>query len=134
MTIIKEFKQFLLRGNVIDLAIAVVIGSAFGAVVSSLVKGIFTPLISAIFGNPDFSKLSFTINGSVFMYGEFLNALISFIIIALVVFFFIIKPMNLLISRFKKGEVADPTTKKCGECLSDIPLSAKRCSHCTQLV
>jgi large conductance mechanosensitive channel len=132
MTILKEFKSFLLRGNVVDLAVGVVVGAAFGTVVSALVKDILTPLIAAIAKVPDFSNLTFTLNGSVFMYGDFINALISFLLVAIAVFFFVIKPMNLLIAKTKKNPVpADPTTKKCVECLSEIPLAAKRCSHCT---
>ena len=130
----KEFKQFLLRGNVVDLAVGVVIGSAFGAVIAALVKDLITPLIAALVKMPDFSTLSFTINGSIFMYGEFLNALISFILIASAIFFFVVKPMNYLISKSKKEKPADPTSKKCPECLSEIPLTAKRCSFCTQIV
>ncbi len=133
MTILKEFKSFLLRGNVVDLAVGVVVGAAFGTVVSSLVKNILTPLIAAIAKVPDFSGLKFTINGSVFMYGDFINALISFILVAAAVFFFVIKPMNILIAKSRKEPPADPTTKKCTECLSDMPISAKRCAHCTQV-
>lgn len=131
---LKEFKQFLLRGNVVDLAVGVVIGAAFGTVVSALVSDILTPFISAIARVPDFSNLSFTVNGSVFMIGHFLNALISFILVATAVFFFIVKPMNLLVSRSRREPPADPTTKKCGECLSEIPIQAKRCAHCAQVV
>ncbi|MEK7615770.1 MAG: large conductance mechanosensitive channel protein MscL [Patescibacteria group bacterium] len=131
---IKEFKQFLLRGNVVDLAVGVVIGAAFGAVVSTLAKGLITPIVGAIIGSPDFSRLTFTINGSVFMYGDFLNAVISFLIISAAVFFLVVKPINLLISRSRKEPPADPTTKKCSECLSEIPLAAKRCMHCTQVI
>lgn len=134
MGIIKEFKQFLLRGNVVDLAVGVVIGAAFGAVVTALVKDFLTPLIAAIAKVPDFSGLFFTINGSKFLYGEFINALISFLLVAATIFFFVIKPINLLISRVRKEPPADSTTKKCPECLSEIPIQAKRCSHCTQLV
>ena len=130
---LKEFKQFLLRGNAIDLAVGVVVGAAFGAVVTALVSDIITPLISAIAKIPDFSGLLFIINGSKFMYGHFLNVLISFILVAATIFFFIIKPMNLLISRSRKEPPADPTTKKCSECLSEIPIQAKRCSYCTQI-
>ncbi len=134
MNTLKEFKQFLLRGNVVDLAVGVVVGAAFGTVVSALVKDILTPLIAAIAKVPDFSGLTFTINGSQFLYGDFINALISFLLVAAAVFFFVIKPMNLLIAKTKKNPVpADPTTKKCSECLSEIPLAAKRCAHCTQL-
>jgi len=131
---LKEFKQFLLRGNVVDLAVGVVIGAAFGTVVSALVADLLTPLIAAIVKAPDFSGLSFTLNGSQFMYGHFINALISFLLVSAAIFFFIIKPMNLLIARSRKGAPADPTTKKCKECLSEIPIEAKRCSFCTQVV
>lgn len=127
-----EFRQFLLRGNVVDLAVAVIIGAAFGAVVTAMVE----ELIAAVGGQPqpDFSALQFTINGSTFMYGHFLNAVISFVILAAVVFFFVVKPMNALLARARRMPPADPTTKKCGECLSEIPLEARRCSHCAQLV
>lgn len=131
---LKEFKQFLLRGNVVDLAVGVVVGAAFGTIVSALVADIITPLISAIAKLPDFSGLTFTINESKFMIGHFLNALISFILVASAIFFFVVKPMNILIARSRKEPPADPTTKKCKECLSEIPIDAKRCSHCTQLV
>ncbi len=134
MSIIKEFKQFLLRGNVVDLAVGVVIGAAFGTVVTALVKDFLTPLIAAIARVPDFSGLAFTINGSRFMYGDLINALISFVLVAVAVFFFVVKPINLLISRSRREPPPDPTTKKCSECLSEIPIDAKRCSHCTQLV
>jgi len=130
---LKEFKQFLLRGNVVDLAVGVVIGAAFGTIVSALVSDLLTPLIAAIAKIPDFSGISFTINGSKFMLGHFINALISFILIASAIFFFVVKPMNMLIARSRKEPPADPTTKKCKECLSEIPLEAKRCSHCTQV-
>ncbi len=131
---IKEFKQFLLRGNVVDLAVGVVIGSAFGAVVNALVANLLTPFISAIAKVPDFSNLLFTINDSQFNYGIFLNAIISFVLVAAAIFFFVVKPMNLLISRSRKEPPADPTTKKCPECLSEIPINAKRCAHCAQIV
>ncbi len=128
---LKGFKQFILRGNVVDLSVGVVIGSAFGAVVSAMVKDLLTPLIGAIAKSPDFSNLSFMINGSVFMYGEFLNALISFVIIAIAVYFFVVVPINLLISKSKKEAPADPTSKKCPECVSEIPIQATRCAFCT---
>jgi len=131
---LKDFKQFLLRGNVVDLAVGVVIGAAFGTIVSALVSDLLTPLIAAIAKVPDFGNLSFTINGSIFSYGHFINALISFILIASAVFFFVVKPMNVLIARSKKEAPADPSTKKCKECLSEIPMEAKRCAHCTQEV
>lgn len=131
---LKEFKQFLLRGNVVDLAVGVVVGAAFGTIVSALVADIITPLIAAIAKVPDFSGLVFTINGSKFMIGHFLNALISFILVASAIFFFVVKPMNILIARSRKEPPADPTTKKCKECLSEIPIDAKRCAHCTQII
>lgn len=132
MSILKEFKQFLLRGNVVDMAIGVVVGVAFGTVVTALVKNLLTPLISAVVKEPDFSSFSFTINGSQFMYGDFINALISFLLVSAAIFFFVIKPMNILIARSHKEPPVDPTTKKCPECLSEIPIAAKRCSHCAQ--
>ncbi len=130
---LKEFKQFLLRGNVVDLAVGVVVGAAFGTIVSALVSDILTPLIAAIAKVPDFSAFAFTINGSKFMLGHFINALISFVLVAGAVFFFVVKPMNILIARTRKEPPSDPTTKKCSECLSEIPISAKRCAHCTQV-
>jgi large conductance mechanosensitive channel len=134
MKLINDFKAFLMRGNVVDLAIAVVIGAAFGAVVSALVSDLVTPLIAAIFGKPDFSNLFFTANNSIFKYGHFINAVIAFILIAAVVFFLIIVPLNKLIARSRKAPPADPTTRKCPECLSEIPVDARRCSHCTTVV
>ncbi len=131
---LKEFKQFLLRGNVVDLAVGVVVGAAFGTVVTALVSDLLTPFIAAIAKVPDFSGLYFVINNSKFMYGHFINAFISFLLVSVAIFFFVIKPMNFLISRSKKELPADPTTKKCPECLSEIPIEAKRCSHCTQIV
>lgn len=131
---LKEFKQFLLRGNVVDLAVGVVIGASFGTIVTALVSDILTPLISAIAKLPDFSGLFFMINGGKFLYGHFINTLISFILVSSAIFFFVVKPMNLLISRSHKEPSSDPTTKKCHECLSEIPIDAKRCSHCTQIV
>lgn len=129
---LNEFKAFLLRGNVVDLAVGVVVGAAFGTIVTALVSDLLTPLIAAIAKVPDFGSLVFTINGSQFMYGHFINALISFILVAGAVFFFVVKPMNMLIARSKKEPPADPTSKKCRECLSEIPIAAKRCSHCAQ--
>lgn len=131
---LKEFKQFLLRGNVVDLAVGVVVGSAFGSVVSALVADFLTPFIAAVARVPDFSNLFFVVNGSKFMYGHFINALISFLLVAGTVFFFVVKPMNMLISKSRKEPPSDPTTKKCSECLSEIPLQASRCSHCSQVV
>ncbi|MGZ4789764.1 MAG: large conductance mechanosensitive channel protein MscL [Terriglobales bacterium] len=128
----KGFKAFLLRGNVVDLAVGVVIGAAFGAVVTAFVKDLLTPLIAAIVKQPDFATMTFTVNGSKFLYGEFINALISFLLIALAVYYFVILPVNALIARSRRAEKpADPTTKKCPECLSEIPLDARRCAFCT---
>lgn len=131
---LKEFKKFLLRGNVVDLAVGVVIGAAFGTVVSALVSDFLTPLIAAVAKVPDFSGLFFTVNNSKFMYGHLINAIISFVLVAGAVFFFVVKPINMLIARSRKEPPADPTTKKCPECLAEIPLGAKRCMHCTQVV
>lgn len=126
-----DFKQFLLRGNVVDLAVGVVIGVAFGTVVSALVKDFITPLIAAIAGKPDFSAINFTVNGSVFAVGDFINAVIAFILVAAAVFFFVVKPMNYLVARSRKDPPAEPTTMKCPQCLSEIPIGAKRCAFCT---
>ena len=128
----KDFKMFVLRGNTIDLAVAVVVGAAFGAIVTSLVRDMITPLIAAIGGKPNFSQLKFTINGSQFLYGDFLNAVISFLIIAAVVFFFIVQPVNKLVARAaRKKTTPEPNTIKCPECLSEISKDAKRCAFCT---
>lgn len=129
-----EFKQFVLRGNVIDLAVGIVIGAAFVAVVQAAVEDLLTPLIAAIFGQPDFSRLSFELRGSVFEYGHFLNALLSFVIVALVVFFFVVKPMNALTSLAQRRESPDPSSRKCPECRSEIPIDARRCAFCTSEV
>jgi large conductance mechanosensitive channel len=127
----RGFKAFLLRGNVVDLAIGVVIGIAFAAVIGAFVKDLVTPLIAAIGGKPDFSALSFTINQSKFLYGDFINALLAFVIIAAVIYFFVVVPYTRLIERSRKEPPADPTTKKCTECLSEIPKDARRCAFCT---
>ena len=128
---LQDFKKFILRGNTIDLAVAVVIGAAFGAIVTALVKDMITPLIAAIGGQPDFSKLKFTLNGSKFLYGDFLNAVISFLIIAAVVFFFIVQPVNRLMTRANRNKnTPEPSTKKCPECLSVVPKAATRCAFC----
>jgi large conductance mechanosensitive channel len=129
---LREFKQFILRGNVVDLAVAVVIGAAFGAIVTSLVENIITPLIGAIGGQPDFSGLSFTLNGSEVRYGAFLNALISFLIIAAVIFFAVVKPMNAVMTRMRSEPTPDPLTGKCPLCLSEVQVGARRCPFCTQ--
>lgn len=131
---LKGFKQFVLRGNVVDLAVGVVIGASFSNIVNALVKDLLTPFIGAIAKVPDFSGLYFSINGSKFMYGEFLNALISFLIVALAVYFLVVVPINFLISKSKREAPADPSSKKCPECLSEIPLEAKRCAFCTAIL
>ena len=128
---LKGFKQFILRGNVLDLAVAVVMGAAFGAVVTALVKDLITPLIAAVVGKPDFSAIAFTINGSKFLLGDFINAVVSFLLIALAVYFVVVVPMNKVAERRARGQVpADPTTKQCPECLSEIPIAAHKCAHC----
>jgi large conductance mechanosensitive channel len=128
----KGFKQFLLRGNAVDLAVGVVIGAAFGAVVTSFVKDVLTPFIAAIVKQPDFSALSVTVNNSKIMYGSFLNATIAFLLVATAVYYFVVLPINALVTRARKAPApADPTTKKCPECLSEIPIEARRCAHCT---
>lgn len=134
---LKGFRDFILRGNVIDLAVAVIIGAAFNAIVGSLVKDILGPLIAAVVGKPDFSALAFDVHGGHIAYGNFLNALVSFLMVASVVYFFIVLPINKISERAKALRPAPApvvTTKTCPECLSEIPLAAKRCSHCTQLV
>jgi len=125
------FKQFLLRGNVVDLAVGVVVGAAFGAVVTAFTKDLLTPLIAAVAGKPDFSAIQFTINGSKFPVGDFINAIVSFLIVATAVYYMVVLPINALISRSRKEPPADPTTKKCPECLSEIPIQAKKCAFCT---
>jgi large conductance mechanosensitive channel len=135
MTMLRGFKAFLLRGNVVDLAVAVVIGAAFSLVINAFVKDLITPLIAALFGQPSFGNLYFTINNSKFLYGDFLNALIAFFIAAAVIYYFVVVPINALIERsHRHDKPADPTTKKCPECLSEIPIEAKRCAFCAQPV
>jgi large conductance mechanosensitive channel len=126
---IKGFKEFILRGNVVDLAVAVVIGAAFGAVITAFVGDIITPLIAAIAGKPNFANLVFTINHSTFKYGSFINAIVSFVLIAAAIYFVIVVPMNHMAARRAKGQ--DPTTKQCPQCLSEIPAGAHRCAFCT---
>jgi large conductance mechanosensitive channel len=128
---VKDFRQFILRGNLVDLAVAVVIGAAFGAVVTALVKDLITPLIAAIGGKPDFSGLTFTVNDSVFRYGDFLNALIAFLLVAAVVFFLVIKPVNALLERLRTEPPVAEETRDCPDCLSQVPLAARRCAYCT---
>ena len=130
----KGFRDFLLRGNVIDLAVAVVIGGAFGAIVTALVKDLITPLIGAIGGTPDFSGFKFTINNSQFLIGDFLNALISFLIIAAVIYVFVVVPMNKIMTKIGKGQSVDPTEKSCPQCLSQVPIKATRCKYCTSVI
>jgi large conductance mechanosensitive channel len=130
----KEFREFILRGNLVDLAVAVVIGTAFAVVVSALVADLVTPLIAAVGGNPNFSELSFTINGSVFRYGHFLNSLLTFLIVAAVMFFLVIKPVNALLARRRTEPPTDVPTRDCPECLSEIPTAARRCAFCTAAV
>lgn len=129
---LKGLRQFLLRGNVIDLAVAVVIGAAFGAVVTALVKDLITPLVAAIAGKPDFSAIQFEVNGSKFLIGDFINAVVSFLLIGTAIYLFVVTPMNALTARMHRGEAPpDPTTKKCPECLSEVPIAARRCAFCT---
>jgi large conductance mechanosensitive channel len=128
---LNDFKAFLLRGNVVDLAVAIVIGVAFTAVITAFVEDLVTPLIAAIGGEPDFSALDFTINGSTFRYGDFINKVISFLIISAIIFLFVVQPVNYLVQRAKKEPPPDPTLRKCPECLSDIPVDARRCAFCT---
>ncbi len=124
----KGFREFIMRGNVVDLAVAVVIGAAFGALVKAFVDNILTPIIAAFFGQPNFGNLVFTINGSEFHYGLFINALVSFLLIAAAIYYVVIVPMNHLAERRRRGQ--DPDTKECPECLSEIPAKARKCAHC----
>jgi len=128
VSLLGDFKKFLFRGNVVDLAVAVVVGTAFAALVKALVADLLTPIIALIFGKPNFSSLSFTINSSHFLYGDFINYLITFVSIAAAVFFFVVAPVNRLIERRAQ---ADPETKECPECTSAIPIGARRCPQCT---
>ncbi|MGD0667502.1 MAG: large conductance mechanosensitive channel protein MscL [Bryobacteraceae bacterium] len=131
----KGFKNFVMRGNVVDLAVAVVMGGAFGVVVTALVKDLITPIIAAVVGKPDFSGIVFTINGSKFPIGDFVNAAVGFLLIALAIYVFVVAPMNALTARLHRGEAPpDPTTKKCPECLSEVPIAAKRCAFCTSVL
>ena len=127
----KDFKEFLLRGNLVDMAVGIVIGLAFAAVITALVADLITPLIAAIGGNPDFSSLSFTINNSHFLYGDFINALITFIVIAAVIFFLVVKPVNALVARRQVEAPVDTDVRPCPECLSEIPKAARRCAYCS---
>ena len=129
----KGFRQFVFRGNVLDLAVAVLVGGAFGAVVTALVKDLVTPLIAALFGKPDFSAIAFTINQSTFLVGDFVNAVVSFLLIASAIYFLIIVPVNAMTERLSRGQAPpNPTRKSCPECLSEVPIAARRCAFCTQ--
>jgi large conductance mechanosensitive channel len=127
---LRDFKTFLLRGNVVDLAVAVVIGAAFGAVITALVRDLLTPIIALIFGKPSFSNLSFTINSSHFAYGDFINYLFAFVTVAAAVFFFVVRPVNALMRRSKTQPDVESETRTCTECLSDIPREARKCAFC----
>jgi large conductance mechanosensitive channel len=132
---LKGFRQFVLRGNVLDLAVAVIIGGAFGAVVTALVKDLITPLLAAIVGKPDFSALAFTVNGSRFPVGDFINAVVAFVLMAAAIYFLVVVPVNALNARIRRGETPpDPTTKRCPECLSEVPIAARRCAFCTSAI
>jgi large conductance mechanosensitive channel len=132
---LKGFREFVLRGNVVDLAVGVVIGGAFGTIVSALVKDLITPFIAAIVGKPDFSYLGFKIGSTPFPVGDFINAVVSFLLVASAIYFFVVVPVNALMARVKRGETPpDPTTKKCPECLSEIPIAARRCAFCTSVL
>jgi large conductance mechanosensitive channel len=132
---LKGFREFILRGNVVDLAVGVVIGGAFGAIVKALVDDLLTPLIAAVVGKPDFSYIGFTIGVTKFKVGDFINAVVAFLLIAAAVYFFVVVPVNALLARVKRGETApDPTTKKCPECLSEIAIAARKCAFCTSAV
>jgi large conductance mechanosensitive channel len=132
---LKGFKQFLMRGNVIDLAVAVVIGGAFGTVVKAMVDDLITPIIAAVVGKPDFSAIKFAVNGSLFKIGDFVNALVAFVLVAAAVYFFVVVPVNTVMARMRRGDAPpDPTTKQCPECLSTIPIKARRCAFCTSPV
>jgi large conductance mechanosensitive channel len=132
--ILKEFRAFILRGNVVDLAVAVVLGAAFTAVVNALVRDLITPIIAALFGEPDFGGLAFTINGAQFAYGDFLNALLTFVLVTAAVFFFVVKPVNYLMARLRTEPDVESPTRGCPECLSQIPVGASRCAFCTSEV
>jgi large conductance mechanosensitive channel len=125
------FKQFLLRGNVVDMAVGIVIGAAFGTVVASFVKDLMTPFIAAVVHKPDFSGIAFQPNGSKFLIGDFVNSIISFILIAAAVYYAVVLPVNALVARVSRQPPAAPTTKKCPECISEIPIEAKKCAFCT---
>jgi large conductance mechanosensitive channel len=132
--ILKEFRAFILRGNVVDLAVAVVLGAAFTTVVNALVRDLITPIIAALFGEPNFEGLAFTLNGAQFAYGDFLNALLTFVLVTAAVFFFVVKPVNYLMARLRTEPDVESPTRGCPECLSQIPVAARRCAFCTSEV
>jgi len=135
MAMLSGFKQFILRGNVVDMAVGVVVGAAFGSVVSALTKDLLTPLIAALVGKPDFSSVAFAINGTNFPVGDFINAIVSFLLIAAAIYFFVVLPINTLVARMHaKDPVPAATTRKCPECKMEIPIDARRCGHCTSQV
>jgi large conductance mechanosensitive channel len=131
---LKGFRNFVLRGNVVDLAVAVIIGAAFTGIINALVKDLINPLIAATVRKPDFSAFSLTIHGGKFLYGDFLNQLITFLLISATVYFFFVLPIQSLLKKVNPAKAAPPSTRPCPECLADIPLAAKRCQHCTQPV
>ncbi len=131
---LKGFREFVLRGNVVDMAVGVVIGAAFGSIVTAFVKDLLTPLIAALVGKPDFSAFSFEVNGSKFLYGDFLNAVVAFLLIAAAVYYFVVLPVNKLMERFQPEPAAAPTKKTCSECQSEIPIAARKCAFCTSAV
>jgi len=132
---LKGFKQFVMRGNVLDLAVAVVIGGAFGKIVAALVADLLTPLIALVGGKPDFSAINFTVHGTIFKLGDFLNELVSFVLIAAAIYFLVVAPVNAINERRRRGELPpSPTSKKCPECLTEVPIAARRCSACTSLL
>jgi large conductance mechanosensitive channel len=131
---LKGFREFVLKGNVVDMAVGVVIGVAFGNVVTAMVKDLVTPLIGVFCGTLDFSRISFTVNNSQFMIGDFINSLLAFLSVAAVVYFAVVVPMNKIIQKMNSGKTEDPTEKACSECLSLIPIKAKRCKFCTSVV
>lgn len=130
----KGFREFIMRGNVVDMAVGVVIGAAFGAIITAFVKDLLTPLIAAVAGKPDFSAYVFEVNGSKFLYGDFLNALVAFVLIAGAVYYFVVLPVNALMARMHKEPPAAPDKKTCPECQSEIPVAARKCAFCTSAV
>ena len=133
MTLLQEFKQFIMKGNLVELAVAFIIGTAFAALVKAFIADLITPIIALIFGKPDFGTLTFTINKSHFFYGDFINVAITFVSIAFVVFFFVVKPVNALLARRKTGEDTESETTPCTECLSEIPRQARKCAFCASV-